>query len=68
MQIADQELDRWLASQPVDLLEAAEAAHETTTPTRLLRVVRMRPAFERSIRLVIVDVLRLPDSARWAAA
>jgi hypothetical protein len=68
MQQADEALDRWLASQPVDLLEAAEAAHNTTTPTRLLRVVRMRPAFEPSIRLVIVDVLRLPGSERWAAA
>ena len=65
---SDSSLEDWLASQPVGALEAAEAARDTTTPLHLLRVVRMRPAFEPAIRLVIVDVLRLPDSERSAAA
>ena len=62
------DLTAWLATVPAETLINAEAAPDTDTPTALLRVVRVRPPFERATRLLIVDVLRLPGAERWAAA
>ena len=62
------EISAWLAAFSTEQLLSAEALPNTTTPLHCLRVVRARPAFEISPRLVVIDAMRLPGSERWAAA